>query len=60
MKEATAQALPGKSGQAGWQKVEATLDIPDRTWGMWFGFRLNGDGEVWIDDVQVEVLGAAP
>jgi len=60
LKESTARAMPSKSGQAGWQQVEVTLDIPDRTWGMLFGLKLDGDGEVWIDDVKVEVLGAAP
>jgi hypothetical protein len=51
--------LPTQSGAKGWQKVQATVDVPDRATALTFGISSNGDGEVWIDDVQIDVLGPA-
>lgn len=55
----TVQLLPSASGAQGWQRIEGTIDVPDRTWGLVLALALNGDGEVWIDDVQIDILGPA-
>jgi hypothetical protein len=59
---ATARALPAAYGRApsGWQRIAVTLDIPDRTLGMTFGILLDSEGEVWLDDVKLEVVGPSP
>jgi hypothetical protein len=56
----TVHLLPSASGGQGWQRIEGTIDVPDRTWGLVFFLSLNGIGEIWVDDVQIDVLGPAP
>jgi hypothetical protein len=54
------QVLPATSGAKGWQRIEATVNVPDRASVLTFGIAANGDGEVWIDDVQIDILGPLP
>lgn len=54
-----AQVFPADSGPKGWQRIEATVNVPDRASVLTFGIAANGDGEVWIDDVQIDILGPA-
>ena len=44
-------------GTSDWQKYEVVLDVPDNSEGYGYGVTLNGQGEVWFDDVKLEVVG---
>ena len=39
-----------------WQRMEIVLAIPMESTGIIFGVRLSGTGQVWMDDVQFEVV----
>jgi hypothetical protein len=41
-----------------WAKQEIVLDIPRSAVGFTYGFMLGGSGQAWLDDVQIEVVGA--
>ena len=56
----TVRLLPLASGAQGWQRIEGTIDMPHRVWGLSFGMGPNGDGDIWIDDVQIDILGPVP
>ncbi len=56
----TVKLLPSASSAQGWQRIVGTIDMPHRVWGLAFGIGANGDGEIWVDDVQIDVLGPAP
>jgi hypothetical protein len=43
-------------GTNDWRRVEIVLDVPDNAAGLAFGVLLAGDGEVWIDDLQFEIV----
>jgi hypothetical protein len=43
-------------GTNDWRHVEIVLDVPDNAAGLAFGLLLNGDGEVWMDDLKLEVV----
>ena len=45
------------SGTTGWARYRIVLDVPSHSIGMTFGIILGGEGEVWIDDAQLEVVG---
>ncbi len=45
------------TGTSDWQKYEIVLDIPADGMGIGFGALLQGKGEIWLDDVQLEVVG---
>ncbi|MGI0014919.1 MAG: hypothetical protein ACREBU_15975 [Nitrososphaera sp.] len=40
-----------------WKKYEIFLDVPQDSVGIAFGILLNGQGQVWIDDLNLEVVG---
>ncbi|MBI5564090.1 MAG: hypothetical protein HY870_04280 [Chloroflexi bacterium] len=44
-------------GNSDWQKYEVVLDVPDDSTFVAYGVLLSGEGEVWFDDVQLEVVG---
>ena len=44
-------------GTRDWQKYEIVLDVPDNSLGIAFGFLLVGQGEGWVDDMQLEAVG---
>jgi hypothetical protein len=44
-------------GTRDWAREEIVLDVPQNAVGITFGFLLSGSGQVWLDDVQMEVVG---
>src|SRR5919197_5870705 len=40
-----------------WAKQEIVLDVPRSAIGITFGFMLGGSGQVWLDDVALEIVG---
>jgi hypothetical protein len=45
-------------GTTGWQKYEVVLDVPQDATGIVFGVLLDGTGSVWLNSVQLEVVGS--
>jgi hypothetical protein len=43
-------------GTTEWKRVEIVLDVPDKATGLAFGLLLDGDGEVWMGDLNFEVV----
>ncbi|HST03554.1 MAG TPA: hypothetical protein VLQ48_02340 [Chloroflexia bacterium] len=56
----TTRIMPIALDKLGWQKAEVTIPVPDRAWGLTFGIMPNGNGELWVDDFSIDVLGPAP
>jgi len=46
-------------GTNNWSKLEIVLDVPDDSAGIIFGLRLNGAGQVWMDDLRWETVESA-
>ena len=44
-------------GTMDWKKYEIVLDVPESSEMVAFGLLLSGKGEVWMDDLQFEVVG---
>jgi hypothetical protein len=44
-------------GTHDWQRFELVLDVPENSHDIAFGSLLVGQGEVWVDDLQFEVVG---
>lgn len=44
------------TGNTDWMKYEIVLDVPENSTMITIGALLIGDGKVWLDDVQVEVV----
>lgn len=44
-------------GSSDWRKYEIVLDVSKNAKKISFGVLLNGKGEVWIDDLKLEVVG---
>jgi hypothetical protein len=44
-------------GTSDWAKYEIVLDVPERAQEIAFGILLSGQGQVWLDDVQFEIVG---
>lgn len=44
-------------GTTDWKKYEITLDLPEYTVFVCFGFSVTGKGEAWADDFQFEPVG---
>jgi hypothetical protein len=49
------QSRPIK-GSTDWTRVEIVLDVPGDAKDIAFGILLSRDGEVWLDDVKLEVV----
>jgi hypothetical protein len=45
------------TGTSDWRKYDIVLDIPEDGAVIGFGVLLQGKGEIWWDDVQLEVVG---
>jgi hypothetical protein len=45
------------SGDSEWLRQAVVLDLPAASVGVAFGVLLAGPGDVWIDDVVLEVVG---
>ena len=43
-------------GSNDWSKLEIVLDVPEESAGVIFGLRLNGAGQVWMDDLRWETV----
>jgi hypothetical protein len=43
-------------GTTNWTKLEIVLDVPEGSAGVIFGLRLNGAGQVWMDDLRWETV----
>lgn len=46
-------------GTKNWTRQEIVLDVPADAVGIALGLNLHGDGQAWIDDVRIEVVGSA-
>ena len=44
-------------GTTDWKKYEIVLDVPENSEMVAFGLLLSGKGQVWMDDLQFEVVG---
>ncbi len=44
-------------GTTDWKKYEVVLDVPDKAEVIAFGVILQGSGQVWADDIQLEGVG---
>jgi hypothetical protein len=44
-------------GTTDWRKHEIVLDVPDNSDKIAFGIILEGEGQVWIDEVSFEIVG---
>jgi hypothetical protein len=44
-------------GTIEWKKYEIVLDVPENSEMVAFGLLLSGKGQVWMDDLQFEVVG---
>ncbi len=44
-------------GTSGWHKYDVVLDVPQDATGIYFGVLLNGTGEVWLSDANIEIVG---
>lgn len=45
-------------GTTGWQQYAVVLDVPESATGIFFGILLDGPGEVWLNNANIEVVGA--
>nr|MBV6630974.1 hypothetical protein [Oceanococcus sp. HetDA_MAG_MS8] len=45
------------TGTIGWNKFKVVLDVPANASAIAFGVLLDGAGKVWIDDVNLSVVG---
>jgi hypothetical protein len=45
-------------GTADWAKYELVLDVPESAIGISFGLYLTGAGQVWLDDVALDIVDA--
>jgi hypothetical protein len=44
-------------GDSDWQKFAVVLDVPENAHAITFGTAIGGIGQLWFDDLQVEVVG---
>ncbi len=44
-------------GTTDWKKYEVVLDVPGESLIVAFGINLRGEGQVWVDNLQLEVVG---
>jgi hypothetical protein len=47
-------------GTNDWKMYELVADIPEETGCICSGFRLNGSGKLWLDDVNYEIVDDSP
>ncbi len=46
-------------GTTDWQRYQVVLDVPDSAVDIVFGMLLNGPGEVWLNDTDIEVVSTS-
>jgi len=44
-------------GNTDWTRYEIVLDVPEASQQIAFGLLLSGTGQVWLDDMKMEVVG---
>ncbi len=44
-------------GTQTWKQCDVVLDVPDGATGIFFGILLSGSGEVWMNDVNLDIVG---
>jgi hypothetical protein len=44
-------------GTTDWKRYEIVLDVPNETDLIAFGINLSGGGQIWADDLKIEVVG---
>lgn len=44
-------------GDTDWTKYSIVVDVPENSDHVWFGLMLIGTGQIWLDDVTMEVVG---
>ncbi len=44
-------------GTKDWKRYEVVLDVPENSLALAFGVNLRGRGQVWIDDIRLEIVG---
>jgi len=47
-------------GTQDWKQVQFELDIPAQTQSLHYGALLNGFGQIWADNLKLEIIGEAP
>jgi hypothetical protein len=47
----------GIKGTTAWQRYDVVLDVPENAAGIALGILLAGPGEVWLNNVKIEVVG---
>lgn len=45
-------------GSNAWREYSVVLDVPQNATGIFFGVLLSGSGEVWVNSVKLEAVGA--
>jgi hypothetical protein len=45
-------------GTTEWKRYDVVLNVPQGATGVFLGILLDGPGQVWLNDVKVEVVGA--
>ena len=46
------------TGNNAWREYTVVLDVPQNATGIFFGVLLSGSGEVWVNSVKLEPVGA--
>lgn len=44
-------------GTTDWKRYEVVLDVPSEAVNIFFGTIVDGKGQVWVDDVNLEIVG---
>ncbi|MFN8609824.1 MAG: hypothetical protein U0931_19955 [Vulcanimicrobiota bacterium] len=50
----------GLKGVQSWRRVQFEIDIPAQTQSLHYGALINGLGQIWADDLKLEVIAQAP
>jgi hypothetical protein len=48
-----------KASHPGWTRMQLVADVPADALGISFGVRMKGDGQVWADDLSLDVVSTA-
>lgn len=45
------------TGTTDWKRYEVVLDVPAETINIFIGTLIDGTGQLWVDDVKLEIVG---
>ena len=48
------------TGIQDWKQVQFEIDIPAQTQSLHYGALINGMGQIWADNLKLEIIGEAP